>query len=314
MAPYFRFNIPCATTSTTTTTTTLDLVTINIYAKQISPTYTLDFHYSIDGGSNWNFVGASFNSATCDFITSLSVARFSSLMLRMGSTSNINTVYRSNQDSTDCPSYNDATAQCEWTVSTTTNRSLYYTANVENSSVCPGDPTTTTTTTTTTTSTTTTTTTAAPTTTTTTSTTTTTTTAAPTTTSTTTTTTTILEYAVGVYGKLTSAVETPIKFQYSSDSGANWIDAGDYFDSTTCALRGSFNVPSGTSVLLRATDGANTYYHARANNSTTCPGAPYGVCESLSGNITANRDVAITVDMFTVCDITTTTTTTTLPP
>ena len=175
---------PTTTTSTTTTTTTQDLVAINLYADQEGVAYNLDFHISTDGGSTWNFAGVSFNNTTCPGSPTLSfnVVRNSSLMVRMGSTTNINTYYRSNRDTVTCPAFANGSAQCEWSILTNANRTFYHTTNVEDSSGCPD------TTTTTTTSTTTTTTTAAPTTTT--STTTTTTTAAPTTTTSTTTTTT----------------------------------------------------------------------------------------------------------------------------
>ena len=173
------------TTSTTTTTTTQDLVTITLYATQAGVTYNLDFHYSTDGGSTWNFIGAPFNSSTCDLITSFQVLRNSALSVRVGSSTDINVAYPSNRDTVTCPAFNNGTAACPWGINTSTDRTFYHTADVENSGPCGGTTTTSTTTTTTTAATTTTTTT-----TTTTSTTTTTTTEAPTTTTSTTTTTT----------------------------------------------------------------------------------------------------------------------------
>ena len=174
-------------TSTTTSTTTQDLVTITLYAQQAGVTYNLDFHYSTDGGSTWNFISAPFNSNTCDLITSFQVVRNSALSVRVGSSSDINVAYPSNRDTVTCPAFNNGTAVCEWGINTSLNRTFYHTANVEDSGPCGSTTTTTTTvapTTTTTTSTTTSTTTATPTTTTTTSTTT----EAPTTTTTSTTT------------------------------------------------------------------------------------------------------------------------------
>jgi hypothetical protein len=121
------------------------------------------------------------------------------------------------------------------------------------------------------------------------------------TTSTTTTTTTTPQYTVTIYGKLTSAGSISIKFQYSLDGGTNWNDAGAFFDSTTCTVRGSFLVTSGNSASIRANDGTSNYLHARTLNSTTCPGSPYTVCSTLVSNVTSNRNVAITVDINTTC-------------
>ena len=107
-------------------------------------------------------------------------------------------------------------------------------------------------------------------------------------------------YVVSLYGKLTFT-GLPIKFQYSFDAGASWTDAGDYFDSTTCALRGSFSITGGTSASVRAFDGLSQYFFSRANNSTTCPGSPYTTCNGLVSLVNSNRDVAITVDVNTAC-------------
>ena len=136
------------TTSTTTTTTTQEFVSINLYANQEGVPYNLDFHTSTDGGSTWNFAGVSFNNTTCpgSATLSFSVVKNSSLMIRMGSTSDINVHYRSNRDTVTCPSFVDGTAQCEWSVLTNINRTFYHTTNVEDSSGCPDTTTTTTTT------------------------------------------------------------------------------------------------------------------------------------------------------------------------
>ena len=135
------------TTSTTTSTTTVETVTINLYANQEGIPDDLDFHTSTDGGSTWNFAGVSFNNTTCPGSTTLSfsVIKNSSLMIRMGSTSDINTFYRSNRDTVTCPSFVDGTAQCEWSVLTNINRTFYHTTNWQDSSGCPDVTTTTTT-------------------------------------------------------------------------------------------------------------------------------------------------------------------------
>jgi hypothetical protein len=65
-------------------------------------------------------------------------------MVRMGSTSDINAYYRSNRSTTTCPAFNDATAQCEWSILTNANRTFYHTTNVQDSSGCPDTTTTTT--------------------------------------------------------------------------------------------------------------------------------------------------------------------------
>jgi hypothetical protein len=108
--------------------------------------YSLDFHTSTDGGATWNFAGTSFNNTTCPGLATLSfsVVKNSSLMVRMGSTSDINAYYRSNRDTVTCPSFVDGTAQCEWSILTNTNRTFYHTTNVEDSSGCPDTTTTTT--------------------------------------------------------------------------------------------------------------------------------------------------------------------------
>lgn len=107
-------------------------------------------------------------------------------------------------------------------------------------------------------------------------------------------------YTVTVYGK-NSVSGLSIVLQYSLDGGTNWSDIGSYYDSTTCANRGGFQVVSGNSASVRAFDGSSTYYMSRTLNSTTCPGSPYTTCNVLISNVTSNRDVAITVDVGTAC-------------
>jgi hypothetical protein len=122
-------------------------VNINLYADQEGVAYNLDFHTSTDGGATWNFAGTSFNNTTCPGSPTLSfsVVKNSSLMVRMGSTSDINVYYRSNRDTVTCPAFADGSAQCEWSILTNTNRTFYHTTNVEDSSGCPDTTTTTTT-------------------------------------------------------------------------------------------------------------------------------------------------------------------------
>jgi len=303
------------TTSTSTTTTTQDLVTINLYAKQAGITYNLDFHYSTDGGSTWSFVGANFNSATCDFITSFQVLRFSSLMVRMGSTSDINVYYRSNQDSVTCPTFVDGTAQCEWTVSTNNNRTLYYTTNVEDSSPCPDTTTTTTTTvapttTTTTVPPTTTTTTVPPTTTTTTEAPTTTTTTVPPTTTTTTeapTTTTTTEAptttTTTVPPTTTTTTEAPTTTTTTTTVPPTTTTTTVPPTTTTTSTSTTTTTQDLVTINLYAdqegipdtldfhtsTDGGSTWNFVGVSfNNTTCPGSP-----TVSFQVVKNSSLAV---------------------
>jgi hypothetical protein len=341
---------PTTTTSTTTTTTTEELVTITLYADQQGVTYDLDFHYSTDGGSTWNFVGAPFNSSTCDLITSFQVVKNSSLNVRVGSDTNINTAYPSNRDTVTCPSFDNGTAQCDWPILTNISRTFYHTANIEDSGAC-GETTTTSTTTTTTTeaptttSTTTTTTTEEPTTTTstttttttteepttttsttttttteatttTTSTTTTTTTEAPTTTtSTTTTTTTVAQAQINVYATQVAPTSN-LDFHYSTDGGSSWNFAGSSGITTSCSQVLIITVDQGSSLTVRigSDSSLSSVYTSNRASGTSCPtwNAGTSVCEwSLLTNL-ATRDYAFTVNVEEsgVCGSTTTSTTT----
>lgn len=136
MAPYFRFNIPCATTSTTTTTTTIQQYSITLYARQIAPTVDMDFHYSTDGGSTWNFVGTSI-STFCSNVATISVPSGSNASVRIGSPTVLSTVYSSNRttNSTTCPTW-VATGSCEWPILTNANRNYAFTANSEETGTC----------------------------------------------------------------------------------------------------------------------------------------------------------------------------------
>jgi len=131
-----------------------EYVTITIHARQVGITQDVDLHFSTDGGTTWDFAGATFNSSTCAQIyADAAVLKFSSLMFRFGSPTNINTFYRHNATFTveeTCPSYVDGEAICERTVSTNNNRRYNCTLNPQDSTGCP-DPVTTTSTTTTTT-------------------------------------------------------------------------------------------------------------------------------------------------------------------
>jgi hypothetical protein len=124
--------------SGTTTTTTVAQAVIGLYAVQVAPTATIDFHYSTDGGSTWNFVGVSV-STSCSFLTNITVPQGTSLVLRAGSDSNINTVYSSNRaaSSSTCPTWDAGSDACTWPILTNTaNRNYAFTINQEQSEVC----------------------------------------------------------------------------------------------------------------------------------------------------------------------------------
>jgi hypothetical protein len=128
------------TTSTTTTTTTVAQITVNLYANQEGLPSTLDFHISTDGGSTWNFVGASFNNTTCPGSPTATFnldQNQANVQIRMGDPSNINVAYRTNRSTGTCPAYNDGTANCAWPITTSANITYYLTADVQNGSGCP---------------------------------------------------------------------------------------------------------------------------------------------------------------------------------
>ena len=328
---------PTTTTSTTTTTTTEAQAQINVYARQIAPTYNLDFHYSTDGGSTWNFAGGSALTTSCTQVLTITVAQGTDLRVRIGSDSNINTVYTSNRSAdANCPTWDSGTSVCEWVLLTNiANRDYAFTANVEESGACGTTTTTSTTTTTTTeaptttTSTTTTSTTEAPTTTTsttttstteaTTSTTTTTTTEAPTTTtSTTTTTTTVAQVTISLYGTQEGITNPNLDFHYSTDGGSTWNFVGAPFvNAGSCNLVTNLTVDQGSSLSLRVGSDSvlSTVYTSNRDNST-CPAYNFGtaVCEwPALTNINRSYYFTVDVEQTGTCNPSTTTTTTIAP-
>lgn len=122
---------------TTTTTTTAALVTVNFYAIQIAPTVSLDFHYSTDGGSTWNFAGVSIGTS-CALAMTVNIIQNSSYAVRIGSSTNINTVYSSNRaaNTTTCPSWDSGTSACSWPILTTANRNYAFAVNQEQTIAC----------------------------------------------------------------------------------------------------------------------------------------------------------------------------------
>jgi hypothetical protein len=124
--------------SGTTTTTTVAQAAITIYARQIAPTTPLDFHYSTDGGSTWQFAGVSIGE-TCTNVTTITVPQGTSLVLRAGSPTNINAIYSSNRAnaSTTCPTWDTASDACTWpTLTNVPTRNVAFTINQEQSETC----------------------------------------------------------------------------------------------------------------------------------------------------------------------------------
>jgi hypothetical protein len=122
----------------TTSTTTVAQAAITIYARQIAPTTPLDFHYSTDGGSTWNFVGVSIGE-TCSNLTTITVPQGTSLVLRAGSPSNINAIYSSNRAnaSSTCPTWDAGSDACTWpTLTNVPARDVAFTVNQEQSETC----------------------------------------------------------------------------------------------------------------------------------------------------------------------------------
>ena len=123
---------------TTTTTTTVALANINLYAVQIAPTVSLDFHYSTDGGSTWNFVGTTIGTS-CSNVATLTFPIGTTLSVRAGSSTNINAVYSSNRvtNSTTCPTWDSLSSACTWPILTNVaNRDYAFTINTDQSIVC----------------------------------------------------------------------------------------------------------------------------------------------------------------------------------
>lgn len=118
----------------------------------------------------------------------------------------------------------------------------------------------------------------------------------------TTTTTTVPVRLISVYASLTNAIDT-FTIQYSYDS-SNWTSLGT-LSTTSCALIGSVPVDNGTSVVIRVVDPglSQTYYYTRAFDTTVCPVYDAGnrSCAGLISNVTADRNMAITINVSSPC-------------
>ena len=113
--------------------------TLTIYASQDDQDTpgTVDLHYSLDGGSTWNFSNLSIGT-TCDLIATFTLGNGSGALIRFGSPSNINIVYPANRaDATStCPTFDINTATCAGQgFLMTQNRTAAFTINVNQT--CP---------------------------------------------------------------------------------------------------------------------------------------------------------------------------------
>ena len=118
--------------------TTVPQAAITIYARQIAPTASIDFHYSTDAGTTWNFVGVSVGE-TCSNLTTITVPQGTSLVLRAGSSADINGVYSSTRANatSSCPAWNTGADACTWpTLTNVPARDVAFTINQEQSELC----------------------------------------------------------------------------------------------------------------------------------------------------------------------------------
>jgi hypothetical protein len=86
--------------------------TLTLYANNAGSA-TADMHYSLDGGSTWNFSNLTV-AATCSLLATISLGNGASILIRFGSPSNINVIYPANRAdaTTVCPAFNIGTATC----------------------------------------------------------------------------------------------------------------------------------------------------------------------------------------------------------
>jgi hypothetical protein len=127
----------CSSNPEQTTTTTSNSVNITLFARQENIPSDLDFHYSTNGGITWNITGNPFTEAgECTQVVTLSLPQGSDLVVRIGSSTDVNVSYPSVRDTTICPNFDPGNAICEWPISTIVSRSFYFTVDVQNSNPC----------------------------------------------------------------------------------------------------------------------------------------------------------------------------------
>jgi hypothetical protein len=127
-----------STSSTTTTTTSQDLVDVVLYARHdpgasIFP--VLKFAYSVDGGTSWSAVGASFTDTSCTQRAIIQIQRNTSLSLKVTEDGNVNNVWQSARSTSGCPAF--SSTACTWPAVTSNNTITYYfTVNGDNQGIC----------------------------------------------------------------------------------------------------------------------------------------------------------------------------------
>ena len=86
--------------------------TLTIYATN-EGTATADMHYSLDGGTTWEFSNLTVTN-TCSLLANISLGDGSGLLIRFGSSTTISTIYPANRAdaTTTCPAFNIGTATC----------------------------------------------------------------------------------------------------------------------------------------------------------------------------------------------------------
>jgi hypothetical protein len=117
-----------------------------------------------------------------------------------------------------------------------------------------------------------------------------------TTTSTTTTTTTVAGNLVTIYSAAGLTTGESYNLFYSQDN-VNWTYVAGPLSSTTCAVRTTVNITSGTIYLKAQRQSDNAQVFVKGDNISTCPanGSPGGRVCTYSTAITGTEDVAITV-------------------
>jgi hypothetical protein len=88
------------------------LRTLTIYAVN-EGTATADMHYSLDGGTTWDFSNLTVPT-TCGLLANISLGNGSGLLIRFGDPSNISVVFPANRAdaTTTCPLFDIGTATC----------------------------------------------------------------------------------------------------------------------------------------------------------------------------------------------------------
>ena len=107
---------------------------------------------------------------------------------------------------------------------------------------------------------------------------------------------------VGVSARTINGTNTTIR--YSLDGGASWNEIETGFISTLCMSIGIIWAPNNSNVIFDAWDDSisSRFNIRQSTNSSLCPaGAPSGLCQTPSWNITADVNTALTIYDNTIC-------------